>query len=323
MSADEVSGLLRFSSEALPAEHRLEEWQDVLGAVFTSCRSSSGAPESFAVELGVALGASAAIGRTYCAAVRNQRTRECLRDGSEDYFLYLVNAGTGWFQQGEERHLLRAGHVVMGTFTRSFDSGWIEANGLGIVLSRSLFGGLDMDRRIGRLADGSGTRLLMSYATTVFEEARRGTPLGPMHERHLAELVAALASGRAGATGSGGEQAARVSRMREVIASRHADPNLTMCHVARCVNLSERAGYLAFERAELSFTEELQRVRLDRARERLYLADRSVIDVAYEVGFSDASHFHRLFKRRFGCTPGEFRRLARSNGGGDATASGS
>jgi AraC-like DNA-binding protein len=310
LSADEASGLLRFSSEVLPAEHRVEEWQDVLGSVFTGCRSSSMAHDSFAVDLDLALGSAAAVGKTHCAAVRNQRTNQCLSDGGEDYFLYLVSDGTGWFQQGEERHVLRPGHVVMGTFTRPFDSGWVKANGLGIVLSRSLFGGADMDRRIGRLADPAGTRLLMSYATAVFEEARLGMPIAPMHERHLAELVGSLAFGLDQGADSGATSAARVSRMREVIARCYAHPNLSMCRVARTVNLSERAGYLAFERAKLSFTDELQRVRLDRARERLCLGAASVIEIAYEVGFSDASHFYRLFKRRFGCTPGEFRRLA-------------
>lgn len=314
VAADEASGLLSFSTEILPADHRLEEWQDALGSAFTACRSSSNAHDAFAIDLDMALGPSAAVGRTYCAAVRNERTTRCLSDGSEDYFLYLVNEGTGWFQQGEERHLLRAGHVVMGTFTRPFDSGWVEAEGFRIRLSRSLFARVDMDRGIGRLANAAGTRLLLSYATALFEEARRGLPIGPMHERHLAELVASLAFGPDQGISAGADSAARVSRMREVMARRYADPNLAMRHVARAVNLSERAGYLAFEGAELSFTHELQIIRLDRARERLCRGDRSVIDIAFDVGFSDASHFYRLFKRRFGCTPGEFRGLVRNDG---------
>ena len=317
VSADGASGLLSFSSEVLPAEHRLEEWQDVLGSVFTGCRSSSIAQDSFAVDLDVALGSSAVVGQTYCAAVRNERTNQCLRDGGEDYFVYLVDDGTGWFQQGEERHLLRPGHAVLGTFTRPFDSGWFEANGLGIRLSRSLFGRIDLDRQIGRLAEGAQARLLASYARTVFEEVRRGMPLGAMHERHLAELMASLVLGSGQGISTSADTAARVSRMREVIARRYADPTLSMRHVARAVNLSERAGYLAFEGAELTFTEELHKVRLDRARERLSRGDARIIDVAYDVGFSDASHFHRLFKRRFGCTPGEIRALAsRHDGGG-------
>ncbi|WP_174297305.1 helix-turn-helix transcriptional regulator [Sphingomonas bacterium] len=95
--------------------------------------------------------------------------------------------------------------------------------------------------------------------------------------------------------------------MRESMARDFANPNLSMGDVAAGVGLSERAGYLAFEAAGLGFTQELQTLRLDQAREYLLGSSLRVIDIAFAVGFSDASHFYRLFRRRFKCSPVEAR----------------
>ena len=62
--------------------------------------------------------------------------------------------------------------------------------------------------------------------------------------------------------------------------------------------------------AETSFTNELSKRRLDRARDILASSryfHKSIMEVSQECGFSTVSHFHRIFRRRFGATPGEMR----------------
>lgn len=54
----------------------------------------------------------------------------------------------------------------------------------------------------------------------------------------------------------------------------------------------------------------LVRARLGRAARLLARADRSVTDVAYDVGFGDLSNFVRTFHRAAGVSPGAFRRAA-------------
>ena len=39
-------------------------------------------------------------------------------------------------------------------------------------------------------------------------------------------------------------------------------------------------------------------------------ADRTITDIAFSVGFKDASHFTRAFKNTHGCCPREYRRTA-------------
>ncbi|MEM8487569.1 MAG: helix-turn-helix domain-containing protein [Bacteroidota bacterium] len=44
-----------------------------------------------------------------------------------------------------------------------------------------------------------------------------------------------------------------------------------------------------------------------RAKERLFNVDKSVSEVAHELGFKYPQHFSRLFKKRVGMAPNVFR----------------
>jgi AraC-like DNA-binding protein len=48
---------------------------------------------------------------------------------------------------------------------------------------------------------------------------------------------------------------------------------------------------------------------IDMAKERIFDQDKSVSQIAYELGFKYPQHFTRLFKQRVGHTPNEYRAL--------------
>ena len=56
----------------------------------------------------------------------------------------------------------------------------------------------------------------------------------------------------------------------------------------------------------------LMKLRIERTRELLVAGDARIIDVALDLGFSNASHFSRAFARRYGVAPAAFRQLARN-----------
>lgn len=56
-----------------------------------------------------------------------------------------------------------------------------------------------------------------------------------------------------------------------------------------------------------SFSEFLNRLRLDAACRELAASDRSVIDIALSSGFSQISFFNRLFRRELKCSPSGYR----------------
>lgn len=82
----------------------------------------------------------------------------------------------------------------------------------------------------------------------------------------------------------------------------------TMSETARGVGMSERA----LRRALLAEATTFQRLASETysaiARRLLSDGTKSLKDVAYEMGFSDPTAFHRAFKRWSGESPGEFRR---------------
>ncbi|RZM18492.1 MAG: AraC family transcriptional regulator, partial [Pedobacter sp.] len=48
---------------------------------------------------------------------------------------------------------------------------------------------------------------------------------------------------------------------------------------------------------------------IDVAKDKIFETDKSVSEIAYELGFKYPQHFIRLFKKRVGSTPNEFRNL--------------
>jgi AraC family transcriptional regulator len=70
------------------------------------------------------------------------------------------------------------------------------------------------------------------------------------------------------------------------------------CHLARTF----RTHY------QCSAGEFLRRLRIEHACGRLRSRETEIADLAAELGFSDASHFTRTFKRHTGHTPSEYRR---------------
>jgi AraC-like DNA-binding protein len=77
--------------------------------------------------------------------------------------------------------------------------------------------------------------------------------------------------------------------------------------------LSRRYIQRLLEETGKSFTDHLVERRLDRCYAMLtdhrYLHMR-IIDIAFATGFSDVSHFNRMFRRRFGDTPSGVRIVA-------------
>lgn len=50
-------------------------------------------------------------------------------------------------------------------------------------------------------------------------------------------------------------------------------------------------------------------LRLDNACRLLKTTRRSVVSIACEVGYVDCGYFYKLFKKKYGCTPLEYRRI--------------
>lgn len=91
--------------------------------------------------------------------------------------------------------------------------------------------------------------------------------------------------------------------------------------LARALNTSRARLNRAFARdlgaAPADFW---RRIRLHAARELLSGRRRTVTEVAYDTGFCDTAHFCAAFRRHFGLTPQEFRRMVQDSRTADRAA---
>lgn len=58
----------------------------------------------------------------------------------------------------------------------------------------------------------------------------------------------------------------------------------------------------------LSYSDLIKQLRFDIALELLHDPEKTILDAAYEVGFSDPSHFSRAFRQMAGVSPKAYRR---------------
>lgn len=83
---------------------------------------------------------------------------------------------------------------------------------------------------------------------------------------------------------------------------------IRLSKLASQANLSERQFSRLFRhQTGMSFTEYLQNIRMEAACGKLTTTNMSVGEICVAVGYSDLKFFHRLFKKKTGVTPREFR----------------
>lgn len=93
-----------------------------------------------------------------------------------------------------------------------------------------------------------------------------------------------------------------------IVMERNIETMLSIQELASSVGLSRRQlERLFMEKAHSSPALVYRRMRLERARHLLMQTKAPLIDIALEVGFENASHFARLFRKAYGQSPTELR----------------
>lgn len=91
----------------------------------------------------------------------------------------------------------------------------------------------------------------------------------------------------------------------------HLEEGISIGELAKSVSLSRRQlERLIHSKTGLSPAAAFRRLRLDRAKRLLLSSKRPVLEVALDVGFINASHFCKEFKRVHGQTPAQIRDAA-------------
>ena len=103
-------------------------------------------------------------------------------------------------------------------------------------------------------------------------------------------------------------QDALIARCQEWAGTHYAEAS-PVAAMTRLAGLPERSFVRRFGKATgLSPLDYIHALRLEEAKQMLEIEDLSVEAIANEVGYEDASFFGRLFRRKVGLTPAQYRR---------------
>jgi AraC-like DNA-binding protein len=90
----------------------------------------------------------------------------------------------------------------------------------------------------------------------------------------------------------------------------HVDTSITLKQLSKSLDINP--AYLSREFSkyfnDLSFGEYIRKLRIEKAIEYLNTSNHSLTKVAYLTGFSDQSHFTRIFKKHTGSNPSAYRK---------------
>lgn len=248
----------------------------------------------------------------------NYRDKALVSDGDDHFWLMIGQSrAIDVAHCNRDLRLCRSGATLIrvgetGSFRSSESFGFIglmiphsACDARGIRLAESVM------RHIPK--ESEALRLLRSYIGAI--ERRRG-PLSADEDatihRHIIDLavLAVTQHGPIGERPASAVAVARLSAALDRIDSCFHDPRLSLSGVAGSLGISPRYLRRLLEMAGTSFTERVSDLRLKRAFELLTESrehGRRISDIALEAGFSDVSHFNRLFRSRFGVTPSAVR----------------
>lgn len=113
-----------------------------------------------------------------------------------------------------------------------------------------------------------------------------------------------------GRSRSGREDKSRLlaDTVKEIIDKHYADPDLNVQKIADMLQVSTLHLGQAFKSEEgESVVDRINATRLARAKDYLEQQSLTVAEIMQKVGFGNESYFYRLFKKRYGATPKEYR----------------
>ena len=86
-------------------------------------------------------------------------------------------------------------------------------------------------------------------------------------------------------------------------------PTVQYCADNLCLSANYLSDLLRKETG-MSAMKHIQQKTLEMAKERVFNTQKSISEIAYELGFTYPQHFSRWFKKQAGCTPNEYRAQA-------------
>jgi AraC-like DNA-binding protein len=99
----------------------------------------------------------------------------------------------------------------------------------------------------------------------------------------------------------------RIEKINEYI-QQNIHQNIKIKEVADLVNMSETAfSHFFKKRTQRSFSDYITDLRAGHAARQLIETEKNISEIVYDCGYNNISNFNRVFKKKVGLTPSEFR----------------
>ncbi len=94
------------------------------------------------------------------------------------------------------------------------------------------------------------------------------------------------------------------------INSKYSDPELSINSIKSELGISEnKISKILKEIAQMNFKQYVNSIRIIEAKRLLKRDSNTVSEIAYQVGYSNVTHFNRVFKSAADCSPSDYRKL--------------
>jgi AraC-like DNA-binding protein len=313
---------MQFDTSILPERQRFAALRDGFSRyVATEIVKDKGAP--FRAALSFWRGNTVTLATLATSPAGFLRTPHYLGDGDDSLSVIMCRRGRYHATQREHAHTLAPGEGIL------FDHGnlaavhaLIDSQRCSIKIPRARLLKLApaAEQAVGRKLPRNSAALKLLFHHLQGAHVAGLVPGGlatDLFEEHAIHLAAHLLGADAGAhelIEIGGLRQARLQAIMHEIETRHGDPELSAVVVAARLGVSARYVHRLLEETGRTFSECVLQRRLASALELLRDArqsGRKIVDIAFEAGFADVSHFNRSFRRQFGDTPSGVRRGAR------------
>ena len=304
------------TTDEVDARDRLAYWNDAVSDAYVSLTCDT--PTADVVgDIRIDSLATLELSQVTATAQRVQRTPSLIASTAEDYFLVSIQTkGVGHIVQDERVAVLQPGDFALYDSTRPYEllfSGDFQQYVLmlpGPTLRSQLCATHELTARGVHGASGAGHLMIQMIRTLAADIAVLEPAAAAAVAQSVEHIVVAGLSSLAGQETPEPSAAARRAEVKAAAMARLRDPGLTVAALAAQLHTSVSTLHRAFAGEPASIAEWIWARRLDAVRADLCdpaLRHRTISDLAFAWGFSDASHFSRAFRARFGATARQVR----------------
>lgn len=310
----------RFSTAAFPAD-KARKWREVMHQVDWPVDFQPQDDSVFEADLKVAELGPLSLRRNSIPPVFAQRREEHVSEFAEQHFLLALHThGRLILSHYGQQTDLRDGDIVLTDATAPATLEFAEATcslALRVPASvlRSYIYAPEQWCGLPLRGHEGFTPVLKEMLVSVWRQMKVGMPeaFESTMARHLLDAMAtSYAIGHSAEVGASSLAGMRLSVAKRYIERHLRDPDLNPEAVAEACHVSSRYLRRLFAAEGESISGFIQRRRLEEAARQLgneLWNSLSVTDVAYGVGFGSSAHFARAFRKHFGLTASEYRRL--------------